>query len=294
MSTSTTASDRGRRAAPAGRCATSTIRTAVTISTPASAASGIWATSAPPKNTTTTSTSACTIADDAGAGAGADVDRGAGDRAGRGHAAEQRRDEVGEALAEQLAVGVVAAGVGHAVGDLRRQQALDRGERGDGERRAEQLADAVRAGPTGSDGVGSESGSAPMRATSEPATSATTVATTTASSDAGSDRCSRGDQRSSRPRRARRVPSAARLPVAERRRAAARAGDGRGVLALGLGDAERGGHLLQEDDHGDADGEALDHRPRDVGEVADRAERTRRRRSSTPAMIPTTNTASAP
>ena len=35
---------------------------------------------------------------------GADVDRGAGDRAGRGHAAEQRRGEVRQALAEQLPV----------------------------------------------------------------------------------------------------------------------------------------------------------------------------------------------
>ena len=38
--------------------------------------------------------------------------------------------------------------------------------------------------------------------------------------------------------------------------------DGRGVLAGGLRDPECGRHLLQEDDRRDADGEALDHRPR--------------------------------
>ncbi len=37
-------------------------------------------------------------------------------------------DDVGEPLAEELAVGIVARRVGHAVGDLRRQQALDRRE----------------------------------------------------------------------------------------------------------------------------------------------------------------------
>ena len=53
--------------------------------------------------------------------------------------------------------------------------------------------------------------------------------------------------------------------------------DDRRVLAVGLGDAERGGHLLEEDDHRDADGEALDHRPRDVREVAAEPQRTPRR-----------------
>ena len=65
---------------------------------------------------------------------GPDVDRGAGDR-GRGRdAAEQRGGEVGQALPEQLAVGVVAGRDAHRVGDGGRQQALQRrqGRHGDG------------------------------------------------------------------------------------------------------------------------------------------------------------------
>ena len=80
------------------------------------------------EDTTTTSTSGVDDGGDAGAGAGADVDRGAGDRTGGRHAAEQRRGDVGESLTEQLAVGIVSVGVGHAVGDLGRQQAFDRSE----------------------------------------------------------------------------------------------------------------------------------------------------------------------
>ena len=52
--------------------------------------------------------------------------------------------------------------------------------------RARPISSLTRAGLNdGSDGSGSEEGSAPMRVTSRPATSATTVAATTASSDAG-------------------------------------------------------------------------------------------------------------
>jgi len=125
------------------------------------------------------------------AGTGADVDGRAGDGAGGRHPAEERGGQVGEALPEQLAVGVVAAGVGHAVGDLGRQQALDGREGGDGERGAEQVAH-LDSETLGSDGSGSESGRAPMRATSAPVTCATTVAATTASSDDGSDRWALG------------------------------------------------------------------------------------------------------
>ena len=67
--------------------------------------------------------------------AGADVDGGARDRRGRRDAAEQRRHEVGQALTEQLAVGVVARRDAHRVGDRGRQQALQGGERGHGEGR---------------------------------------------------------------------------------------------------------------------------------------------------------------
>ena len=78
---------------------------------------------------------------DAGERAGAavaHVRRGAGDRAGRREAAEQRRDDVGDALPDQLLIGVVAR-ARHAVGDDGRQQRLDRAEHRDGERRPDQL-----------------------------------------------------------------------------------------------------------------------------------------------------------
>ena len=52
----------------------------------------------------------------------ADVGRGAGDRAGGGDAAEERRDEVADAEREQLGVGIVPR-AGHAVGDHRRRAA---------------------------------------------------------------------------------------------------------------------------------------------------------------------------
>ena len=87
----------------------STIRTAVTISTPASAARGIFATRLPPKSTTRMSRSEWSAAADPGAGAGTDVHGRAGDGTGGRHATEQRRDDVGEALPEQLPVGVVTA-----------------------------------------------------------------------------------------------------------------------------------------------------------------------------------------
>ncbi len=105
-----------------------------------------------------------------------------------------------------------------------------------------------------------------MVATSRPASSATTVAATTASNEAGSERCRRGvititaATNSTRPR-------AAAVSAGERVTQGAEGDDG-GVLPLRTLDAEGGGHLLQEDDHGDAEGEALDDRPRHVGEVA--------------------------
>ena len=45
-----------------------------------------------------------------------------------------------QTLAEKLPIGVVSTGVGHAVGDLGREQALDGCERGDGECGAEEVA----------------------------------------------------------------------------------------------------------------------------------------------------------
>ena len=133
------------------------------------------------------STSAWTIAATPGAGAGPHVDRGAGDRAGGGHAAEERRREVGQALAEQLAVGVVALAVGHAVGDLGRQQALQRGEQR--RPRARRSSRSCRSGPStteASDGHGQRRRAARRCVRRRGRrSSATTVATTTAISDAG-------------------------------------------------------------------------------------------------------------
>ena len=122
---------------------------------------------------------------------------------------------------------------------------------------------------SGSDGSGNELGSAPMRATSSDAACATTVAAATASSEAGSDRRIRGattiTATTSSDHR-----DGLHLPVGER--VAHRPhGDRGGVLAVRLGDAERGRDLLQEDDHGDADREPLDHRPRHVRQVAPEA-----------------------
>ena len=62
------------------------------------------------------------------------------DRAGRGEAAEQRRDDVRDALPDQLLIGVVTR-ARHAVGDHGRQQRLDRAEHRDRERRTDQLDD---------------------------------------------------------------------------------------------------------------------------------------------------------
>src|SRR5690606_7588832 len=75
-----------------------------------------------------------------GRGAGPDVHGGTGDGAGRRDAAEQRRGQVRQALAEQLPVGIVLLPHGHAVRDLRRQQGLQGGQRRHGDRGGEQRA----------------------------------------------------------------------------------------------------------------------------------------------------------
>ena len=54
-------------------------------------------------------------------------------------------------------------------------------------------------------------------------------------------------------------------------------GDEGGVVAFGFGDAERGGDLLEEDDDRDAEGEALDDRPGDVGQDPTEPQEARRR-----------------
>ena len=69
---------------------------------------------------------------------GADVDGGARDRRGRRDAAQERGHQVGEPLAEQLAVGVVAFADAHRVGDGRRHEALECGQGGNREGRDEE------------------------------------------------------------------------------------------------------------------------------------------------------------
>ena len=70
-------------------------------------------------------------AGDRPARAGADIGRGARDGAGDADAAEQGRGDIGDALRHQLAVRAVPP-PGHAVGDHRRQQALDAAEQREG------------------------------------------------------------------------------------------------------------------------------------------------------------------
>ncbi len=101
-------------------------------------------------------------------------------------------------------------------------------------------------------------------ATSQPATVATTVATITASSDAGQRAVHTGreghdgnDDGHQNERGDRQGTEC----ISDRL-----ARDDRGVVAVGFGDPEGGGHLLQEDDHRDAEGESLDDGPRYVGE----------------------------
>lgn len=79
-----------------------------------------------------------------GPGAGANVHRRPGDGPGGGHPTEKRRNDVGQALPEQLAVGIVTGGVGHPVSHLRRQEALDGHQGRDRKRGAEQIAHPLR------------------------------------------------------------------------------------------------------------------------------------------------------
>ena len=67
----------------------------------------------------------------------ADIGGGAGDGAGGGKTAKQGRDDVGDALADQLLIGVVRE-PGHAIGDDCRQQRFNRPQHGNRKRRAQQ------------------------------------------------------------------------------------------------------------------------------------------------------------
>ena len=70
--------------------------------------------------------------------AGADVGRGARDRSGDADTAKQGGSDIGDALRDQLHVVAVLAS-GHAVGDLRREQALDPAEQREGQRGRQDL-----------------------------------------------------------------------------------------------------------------------------------------------------------
>ena len=74
---------------------------------------------------------------DGGFGAGTDVGGGAGDGAGGGKSAEERGDNVGDALRNQFHVGIVSVAA-HAVGDDGGHQGFDGAEQRDGDGRGEQ------------------------------------------------------------------------------------------------------------------------------------------------------------
>ena len=76
---------------------------------------------------------------DRGAAAGTDVGRRPRDRARRRNAAEERRDDIGDALRHELLVGVVAV-VDLRIGDARGQQGLDRAQECDRDRRRDEVA----------------------------------------------------------------------------------------------------------------------------------------------------------
>ncbi len=200
------------------------------------------------------------------------VHRGASDGTGRRHAPEQRGDEVGEPLTEQLPIGIVRFGVAHAVGDLGREQALETSEERHRERGRRQLTELQSA----------EVRQCGRRKTPREIADARCAHAADAGEHRGDNHCQqrarqraveadgadhdRGDQQHEQQRR----------PVAftPQRLADGTHGDGGGVLTIRFRYTEGSRHLLQEDDEGDADGEAFDHRPGDVGEeAADAGER---------------------
>ena len=184
-----------------------------------------------------------------GPSAGPDVDGGAGDGGRRRDATEQRHHEIGDTLAEQLAVGVVVLAHPHRVRDGRREQALQRGQGRDRDR-GKHSAESGPDGSPGRPGTGMPEGMAPIRASGRSARAVTTVATATAPRASG---------RLGRKREPSRITPAThdghqqRQPVrvvdpradgAERR--------AEDPLPLRL-DTECRGHLLQPDDHRDPD-----------------------------------------
>ena len=132
---------------------------ATTISTADSAASGTYCASGAATSTIASSVSAWMMPGDGRARAGADVGRGARDRARGRNAAEERRDDVGDALRHQLLVGIVAV-VDLRVGHARGQQRFDGAEQRDRDRRRDQVAQRRQRDRRASANAGSACGNA--------------------------------------------------------------------------------------------------------------------------------------
>jgi len=196
-----------------------------------------------------------------GAGAAAHIDRGPGDGRGGRHPAEDRRGQVGQPLPEELAVRVVALPDSHPVRDGRREQALQRGQGTDGERRRQQRSDRAEV-DEGQRGRGQASGQRADLGHIQPR---------------HLDEHRRPDHAEEGERHPR-PPSGAEDHQGgdhegERRLSQPRFlhegdhgvdRDRPDVLGVGGGDPECGGELLESDHHGDAGGEPLDHRHRQV------------------------------
>ena len=127
-------------------------------------------------------------AGDRGLAASRDVGAGARDDAGRRQAAEQRRGDVGDALAEDLDVGAVPP-AGDGVRRHRRQQAFDADQEGDREARSETRGRWCSSDRSGSFGAGSDAGMPPNRlpmvSTGRPSAHTAADAPTTAISKPG-------------------------------------------------------------------------------------------------------------
>ena len=153
--------------------------------------------------------------------------------------------------------------VGHAVGDARRQEALECAEHGDGDGGAGE-----RAGP----GEGRQRRGRQGRR--EPADLRHVEIGGHGDERGEGDPQQRRGEGPVQPRGddhgrhdEQRDTEGHRTPVVDGVAQGLEGGD-QHVLGIRSGHAERDGHLLEEDDHGDAEGEPLDHRPGHVGERA--------------------------
>ena len=267
----------------ARRLDTSTIRTAVAMSTPASAARGIQPTTGARASTTTSSTTECTTA--------------------------ASRDRAPDRTLTAVRAIAAVAGMPPSSGETRLARPWPNSSRS-GSWRVETLiasatvadsrlsraasAATATAGATSTrsslhvtDGtvrVNSCEGSAPIVATGRWASRATTVAPTTASRATGT----RGAQAGSRAGSARATPAlrarAARSGAENQSSTAATADTT--TCSCWAGGAQRGRHLLQGDQGGDAEGEPLDDRQRDEAHVAPGARQRPSRRGRAPPSAP--------